>query len=69
MATPTAEELLAAAQVVLESRGFRVTQVTEAVAAEEVAAKERGEATASSETEDSAIATFKQLANDYTREE
>jgi len=68
MAAPTAEELLEAARVVLESRGFRVTQASEAEAAELVAAKERGEATEANVSEDTAIAAFKDLASAYTKE-
>lgn len=64
----TAEELLAQAQKVFESRGFRVTQVGEAVAAEEVAARERGEADAANLSEDEAISAFKQMAKDYVKE-
>lgn len=64
----SAEELLAQAQKVLEARGFRVTQVSEAVEAEAKAAAERGEANAANASEDEAIAAFKQLANDYVKE-
>lgn len=64
----TAEQLLEQAQKVLESRGFRVTQVTEAEAAEAVARKERDEAVEANVSEDDAINAFKTLANDYTKE-
>lgn len=64
----TAEQLLEQAQKVLEARGFRVTQVSEAVDAEAVAAKERGEANDANSSEDSAIETFKALATEYTKE-
>jgi hypothetical protein len=68
MAKPTAEELLAAAQKVLESRGFRVVQATEAGDAESIAARERSEANEANAGEDAAIDSFKQMANDYTKE-
>jgi hypothetical protein len=64
----SAEQLLAQAQKVLEARGFRVVQVTEAVEAEAVAAKERSEADASNSVEDAEIAAFKDLAAAYTKE-
>lgn len=64
----TAEQLLEQAQKVLEARGFRVVQVSEAEAAETAAAKERGEATAANTSEDSAIEAFKTLATGYTKE-
>lgn len=64
----TVDELVALAQKVLESRGFRVTQAGEAAAAEAVAAQERSEANAANASEDETIAAFKQAANDYTKD-
>jgi hypothetical protein len=68
MPAPTAEELLTAAQRVLESRGFRVVQADEATAARTKFETEQGEADSANASEDEAIATFKQLANDYTKQ-
>lgn len=64
----TAEQLLDQATKVLQSRGFRVVQDSEAAAAEAVAAQERGEAVAANASEDAEIEAFKQLANDYIKE-
>jgi hypothetical protein len=65
----TAEQLLEKAQRVLESRGKRVLEVGQAVEAETVASRERGEADAANLSEDQEIAEFKQLATDYTKEQ
>jgi hypothetical protein len=64
----TAEQLLDQAKKVLESRGFRVVEASEAADAEAKAAAERAEANAASTSEDEEITAFKQLANDYTKE-
>lgn len=64
----TVDQLVEAARKVLESRGFRVQQVEEAVAAEAVAATERSEANVANDSEDAAIAELKQFANDYVKE-
>lgn len=64
----TAEQLLEQAQKVLEARGFRVTQVGEATAAEAIAARERSEADTANASEDDAIAAFKTMATEYTKE-
>lgn len=64
----TAEQLLEQAKKVLEAKGFRVTEATEAVAAEEVAAKERAEADAANTAEDAEIEAFKKMASEYVKE-
>ncbi len=64
----SAEELLVQAQRVLEARGFRFVQDTEAADAERKAAAERAEANDANLAEDSAIDVFKQMANDYLKE-
>ena len=64
----TVEELLALATKVLESRGKRVVEATEAADAEAVAARERSQADAANASEDEVIAAFKTAANDYVKD-
>ena len=62
------EQVLSAAQAVLEARGMRVTEVGQAVQAEATAVRERAEADAASLSEDQAITVLKDMANAYHKE-
>lgn len=63
-----AEQLLEQAKKVLEAKGMRVVEATQATEAEAVAAKERSEADVASASEDVEIEAFKTMAAEYTKE-
>lgn len=64
-ATPTIDEVIAAAQALLEAHGFNVTQQGESKAAAAVAIREKEEADSSSQAEKDALAEFRRIANEY----
>ena len=63
---PTLEEVIAAAQALLEAHGFNVTQQGEKNQAAAIAIREKEEADASSQAEKDALATFRELVNAYS---